>query len=67
MTRPQVADGEVALQIWRGGPPAVGLGMGLTIPRRKNKLVTKDHTKPQMKTLKRDEKAERKVFSVLNK
>jgi hypothetical protein len=50
MTRPQVADGGESLQIWRvaanilnkqsrtadkGGPPAWGLGGGLTTPHRK--------------------------------
>jgi hypothetical protein len=47
MARPQVADGGDGLQIWRvaanilnkqptrGGPPAWGLGVGLTTPHRK--------------------------------
>jgi hypothetical protein len=50
MARPQVADGGDALQFWReavnilnkqsrtpdmGGPPAWGLGVGLTTPHRK--------------------------------
>jgi hypothetical protein len=50
MVRPQVADGEDSLRIWReaanilnkqswtadkGGPPAWGLGVGLTTPHRK--------------------------------
>jgi hypothetical protein len=50
MARPQVADGGDALQFWRvaanilnnqsrtaekGGPPALGLGVGLTTPHRK--------------------------------
>jgi hypothetical protein len=50
MARPQVADGGDGLQIWtvaanilneksgqptRGGPPAWGLGVGLTAPHRK--------------------------------
>jgi hypothetical protein len=50
MARPQVADGGNSVQIWRvaanilnkqsrtadkGGPPAWGLGVGLTIPHRK--------------------------------
>jgi hypothetical protein len=59
MARPQVADGGYALQIWRvaanilnkrrgqptrGGPPAWGLGVGLTT-HHKNKLVTEDRKK----------------------
>jgi hypothetical protein len=62
MARPQVADGGDGLQIWkvaanilnkqsrtadRGGPPAKRLGVGLTTPRLKNKLVTKIHKKPR--------------------
>jgi hypothetical protein len=50
MARPQVADGGNTLQVWRvaanilnkqsrtpdkGGPPAWGLGVGLTTPHRK--------------------------------
>jgi hypothetical protein len=47
MARPQVADGEDALQFWRaaankqlrtadkGGPPAGGLGVELIAPHRK--------------------------------
>jgi hypothetical protein len=31
------------------GPPAEGLGVGLTIPCHKNKLVTKDQKKKKMK------------------
>jgi hypothetical protein len=31
-----------------GGPPVLGLGVGLRTPhRKKNKLVTKDHMKPR--------------------
>jgi hypothetical protein len=62
MARPQVADGGNTLQVWRvaanilnkrrgqptrGGPRAWGLGVGLTTPRRKNKLVTKPNMKPR--------------------
>jgi hypothetical protein len=58
MARPQVADGGDVLQFWRaaanilnkqsrGGPPAWGLGVGLTTPHRKNKLVTKILKKPR--------------------
>jgi hypothetical protein len=31
----------------RGDPPAWSFGVGLTTPRRKNKLVTKGHKKPR--------------------
>jgi hypothetical protein len=31
----------------QGGPPAWGLGVGLTNPHRKNKLDMKDHKKPR--------------------
>jgi len=49
MVHPQVADGEDGLQTWRvpvnisscwhpvrSGPPALGLGRGLTTPHHKN-------------------------------
>jgi hypothetical protein len=62
MARPQVADGGDGLQIWRvaaiilnkqlrtadmGWSFRWGLGVGLTLPHLNNKLVTKDHKKPQ--------------------
>jgi hypothetical protein len=62
MARPRVADGGDALQFWRvaanilnkqsrqptrGGPPAWGLGVGQTIPHRKNKLVSKILKEPR--------------------
>jgi hypothetical protein len=61
MARPQVAVGGGGLQVWRvaaniltssrgrprSGPLAWGLGVGLTTPHRKSKLVTKDHKKPR--------------------
>jgi hypothetical protein len=34
-------------QLTRGGPPAGGLGVGLTTPHRKNKLVMKILKKPR--------------------
>jgi hypothetical protein len=57
MARPQVPNGGDGLQVWRvtrgrptrGDPSAWGLGVGLTTLRRKNKLVTKDHKKVQVK------------------
>ena len=60
--RPQVADGEYALQKWRvaanmlnkqpwtadrGGPPAWGLVEGLTTPHRKKETVTNLLNKPR--------------------
>jgi hypothetical protein len=61
MARPQVADGEDGLQIWRvaanilnkqsrtadKGWYSWGLGVGLTTPQRKNKCVTKCKKGPQ--------------------
>jgi hypothetical protein len=62
MAHPQVAEGGDDLQIWRvaanilnkqsrtaykGSSSILGVGVGLTIPRRKNKLVTKIHKKPE--------------------
>jgi hypothetical protein len=67
MARPQVADGGDALKFWReaanilisshrqptrDGLPAWVLGVGLTTPHLKNKLVTKDHKKPWIYDLK---------------
>jgi hypothetical protein len=62
---PKFADGGDALQVWRVAVnilskqlrmadkrwfSSMGLGMGLTTPHCKNKLVTKDHKKPQART-----------------
>jgi hypothetical protein len=62
MARPHLADGGDGLQIWRvavhilkkqsrtvdkGWPPSLRLGVGLTTPNLKNKLVTKCHKGPQ--------------------
>jgi hypothetical protein len=61
MARPQVADGRDSLQFWRVAAnilnkqsrtadkrwsSSLGLGVGLTTPHCKYKLVTKDHKKP---------------------
>jgi hypothetical protein len=66
VARPQVADGGDALQLWReaanilnkqsrtadkGWSSGLGeLGVGLTTPHRKNKLVTKMFTMPRTRT-----------------
>ncbi|KAJ4430951.1 hypothetical protein ANN_19544 [Periplaneta americana] len=65
MARPQVADRGDGLQIWRvaanilnkqswtadkGGPPAWGLGEGLTTHHRKKQLVTNSYSKPRNRT-----------------
>jgi hypothetical protein len=62
MAHPQVSDGGDTLQFWReaanilitsrgqptrGGLPAWALGVGLTTPHRKNKLVMKILKKPR--------------------
>jgi hypothetical protein len=76
---PQVADGGDSLQFWtvaanilnkqswtadRGGPPACGLGVGLTTPHRKNKLVTKTLKKPRTWTDSLDKRPRRKKMDM---
>jgi hypothetical protein len=49
----------------RGGSPAWGLGVGLTILRhKKNELVTKDHKKPQTWTDSLDKRPKRKKMDM---
>jgi len=63
MARPRDADGGNCLQIWRAvvnilnkqsrtarsdGPPAWGLGEGLTTPQHKKQLVTKCYAEPRI-------------------
>jgi hypothetical protein len=43
----------------KGSPPAWGLGVGLTTPHRKNKLVTKNHKKPRTWTDSLDKRPKR--------
>jgi hypothetical protein len=66
MARPQVGDGEDGLQIGQlpmhwirsrgqptsGGPQVWWLGVGLTTPRHKNKLLTEDYKNPLYNKLK---------------